>query len=385
MYYRKFGRHDIKVSNLGFGCMRFPLEEGAPTQDSHRINENEAIRMLRYAIDNGVNYVDTAYMYHKGESEGLVAKALKDGYRERVFLADKLPVWLVKEPADFDRLLNEQLERLETDYIDMYLLHALNKRYWKICQDNGALEFLDRALTDGRIRYAGFSYHDGPDLFKEIVDAYPWSFCQIQYNYLDESNQAGRFGLEYAADKGLAVVIMEPLLGGKLAGPQPSEVQAIFDQAGFRRTAAQWALRWVWNHREVTTVLSGMSTFAQVEENLETARLAYPGSLGPVELATLEAARNKYLEKLEVPCTQCNYCLPCDAKGINIPQLFELYNQVALFGGKEEAQKYYQRLAENQRDASCCVHCGLCEVKCPQGIEIPSVLKRIQAFFGDLD
>ena len=267
MQYRPFGKLDWKVSALGFGAMRLPILEN----DSSKIDEAEAIRMIRYAIDEGVNYIDTAYPYHGGASEPLVGRALQDGYRERVRLATKLPIWLVESPADFDKFLNEQLTRLQTDHIDFYLLHGLNKTNWPKMQSLNVINWLEQARASGRIRHIGFSFHDSVDVFKQIVDGYDhWDFCQIQYNYMDIERQAGTEGLKYAAARGLGVIVMEPLLGGRLVEP-PEVVQEIWDSAPVKRTPANWALQWVWDQPEVPLILSGMSTMQQVEQNVASA------------------------------------------------------------------------------------------------------------------
>jgi predicted aldo/keto reductase-like oxidoreductase len=270
MQYRRFAKLDWKASALGFGCMRFPTLDGR--QISANIDEPVAVQMLHHAIDNGVNYVDTAYPYHDGRSEIVVGNALQGGYREKVRLATKLPVWLVNEPDDFDKLLNEQLKKLKTNHIDFYLLHSLNQSRWRnIVLKHNLLAKAAAALADGRIRHLGFSMHDDYACFEEIVDGSDlWSFCQIQYNYMDIENQAGTRGLKLAASKGLAVVVMEPLLGGRLADP-PKDIRAIMERFPVRRSPADWALQWLWDQPEVSVVLSGMCAMAQVKENLKSA------------------------------------------------------------------------------------------------------------------
>ncbi len=381
MLYRKFGKTNEMVSVLGFGCMRLPVINNDPT----KIDEEKAIPMVRYAIDAGVNYIDTAYPYHGtgftegGASEPFVAKALKDGYRERVYLATKLPSWLIKTRADMERYLNEQLERLETDVIDFYLVHSLNNHVWPQLKETGIKDFLDQAIKDGKIKYAGFSFHDQAGLFKEIVDYYDWSFCQIQYNYLDEKYQAGKEGLEYAARKGLGIAIMEPLRGGNLA-KLPEEAKTVIDQAEVRRTPAEWALRWVWNHPEVSVVLSGMSTMDHVTENIRVAQEAEANSLTAKELAIIEAVKKIFEEKVKVNCTGCAYCMPCSV-GINIPMCFSTYNDHWVFDGSPGAKYMYGAWSRLAAPASKCVECGKCESHCPQGIEISKELKNVKELF----
>jgi predicted aldo/keto reductase-like oxidoreductase len=375
--YRKFGRLDFEVSALGFGCMRLPVIDG----DTAKIDEAEATRMVRHAIDQGVNYIDTAYGYHGGKSESFVGRALRDGYRERVKLATKCPVWLAETHEDFDKLLNEQLERLQVDYIDMYLLHALSRDRWQAAYDLNVLDFLRRALADGRIKYVGFSFHDDLPAFKEIVDAFDWDFCQIQLNYMDQEYQAGMEGLRYAAEKGLAVVIMEPLRGGRLTKNVPAEVQAIWDQAPIKRTPAEWALRWVLDQPEVTVVLSGMSTMDHVVENLRVAADAGPNSLTEQELAIINQAKEFYLNRTKVKCTGCDYCMPCPV-GVVIPQLFTLYNEASIYNLDPDAvARNYGRLVEEGKSADLCAECGQCEAACPQNISIREHLKDIHAAF----
>jgi predicted aldo/keto reductase-like oxidoreductase len=370
MQYRKFGKHNIDVSALGFGCMRFPILN----EDEGKINEEEAIKMLRYAIDNGVNYVDTAYPYHKRNSEIVVGKALRDGYREKTKLATKLPVWLVKSYEDCDKFLNEQLDKLQTDHIDFYLLHSLDKESWDKIKELNILKFVDSALKDGRIKYAGFSFHDEFDLFKEIVDSYDWDFCQIQYNYMDEEYQAGTKGLEYAASKNMAVIIMEPLRGGKLAGNPPEDIKNLWNSAAEKRTPVDWALRWVLNHPEVSVVLSGMGSMEQVIENIKTVNDSKANSLKRDELNVISKVRDKYNDLIKVGCTGCNYCMPC-AAGVNIPRNFSLYNQAFMYNNLDMYKKAYVKFLDEKSRASSCIECGKCEGLCPQGLPIRSLLK----------
>lgn len=381
MLYRRFGKTEEMVSALGFGCMRLPVIGNDPT----KIDDEQAIPMIRYAIDAGVNYVDTAYPYHGtgftqgGASEPFVARALKDGYRARVKLATKLPSWLIKTRADMDKYLDEQLARLETDSIDFYLVHSLNSGTWPSLKEAGISSFLDQAIKDGRIKYAGFSFHDQAALFKEIVDYYDWSFCQIQYNYLDEDYQAGKQGLEYAAARDLGIAIMEPLRGGNITNlPQPA--LAVLNQAAIKRTPAEWALRWVWNQPEVSVVLSGMSAMEQVVENINIAQAAEARSLTARELGLIEAVKKIFQERIQVNCTACSYCMPCPA-GINIPNCFATYNDHHVFDGTPAARQRYQIMTKLAAPASKCVECGQCESHCPQGIKIKEEMKNISALF----
>jgi hypothetical protein len=349
---------------------------------SPTINEAEAMRMVRHAIDNGVNYIDTAYPYHGGQSEIVVGKTLKDGYREKVKLATKLPVWMVQSPADFDRLLNEQLEKLQTSYIDFYLLHALGKSRWQdIVLKHDLLGPAKAALDDGRIRHLGFSFHDDYGAFEEIVNGSDlWSFCQIQYNYMDTENQAGTRGLKLAASKGLAVVVMEPLMGGRLASP-PKDVLEAMESSSVRRTAAEWALQWLWDQPEVSVVLSGMSDMSQVEENLGSANRSRVWSFSPAELAVISEARGKYSLRTAIPCSKCNYCMPCP-NGLNIPANFEFFNYARLFDDVAGARFKYQIFLTEAQRSSACTDCGICEGLCPQQIPISDWMPKVSALLG---
>jgi predicted aldo/keto reductase-like oxidoreductase len=373
MNYRKFGKLDYEVSALGFGAMRLPILDG----DSSKIDEPEAIKMIRHAIDNGVNYVDTAYPYHSGNSERLVGKALKDGYRQKVALATKMPAWLVQEHGDFDKYLDEQLGKLETDRIDFYLIHGLNKTRWPIVRDLGVTNWAEEKIVEGKIGHIGFSFHDEVEMIKEIVNAYDgWTFCQIQYNYMDtESSQRGPGveGLKYAASKGLAVIVMEPIQGGRLAMTPPAEVQTIWNEAKTKRTGAEWALQWVWNQPEVSLVLSGMSIMRHVEENLVSADRSGPGSLTPEDLALVERVQQKYAELGYIGCTKCDYCQPCP-QGVLIPDIFEVLNQKYNSTRDKTKAAYHAAIPEVAR-ASHCEQCGECEEQCPQGLPIMNLMR----------
>ena len=385
MLYRNFGKTNEKVSILGFGAMRLPTMENDPT----KIDEEEAIRMIRYSIDHGVNVIDTAYpyggfnMYEGGQSELIVAKALKDGYREKVNVSTKLPTWIIETREDMDKYLNKQLERLETDVIDFYLIHGVTKTYYEKLKELGFEDFLNKAIDDGKIKYAGFSFHDRVELFKEVVDHYDWSFCLIQYNYLDENYQAGKEGLEYAFNKGLGVATMEPLRGGQIASNIPDEIRDAFDEAIVKRTPAEWALRWVWNHPEVSVVLSGMSNMDDLKENLRISSDAQSNSLSKKELIVIDYAKKVFNDKLEVGCTGCGYCLPCP-QGVNIPENFAKYNDYHLFGTPETKERFkfgYEMGLLNGERASACNECGECEKLCTQEIQIMKELKKVKNLY----
>jgi hypothetical protein len=380
MLYRELGKTGLIVSILGFGAMRLPLEgsTGGPVgayDPNAPIDEKEAIRMIEYAVAQGINYFDSAYMYHGGKSEVILGKGLKP-YRDKVMISTKLPAIIVKGPEDFDRFLDEQLKRLGTSYVDVYLLHGLHQETWSKVKSMGVLQFLDRVKSDGRARFVGFSFHDDLKVFKEIIDSYEWSLCQIQFNYYDEHSQAGKEGLEYAASKGMGVVVMEPVRGGMLAEPVPDAVQALWDSAAVKRTPAEWALRWVWNHPEVSTALSGMSTMGQVVDNIRTADDGKANSLSQEELALIDEARKAYGRMVKIGCTGCAYCMPCGA-GVGIPIVFGKYNDLFVFPHKAEmTATFYNRFLKPEMRASACIECGECEERCPQQIKIRDELKK---------
>ncbi|MDR7871571.1 MAG: aldo/keto reductase [Tissierellaceae bacterium] len=369
MQYRKFTKDNLDVSLLGFGCMRFPTLN----DDSSQIDEKKATEMLHHAIDNGINYVDTAYNYHQGNSELLVGKALKNGYREKVYLATKLPVWLVKTYEDFEKLLDEQLEKLQTDYIDFYLLHSLHEKSWRNIENLNVFKFLDEAKAKGKIKYAGFSFHDELPLFKEIIDSYSWDFCQIQLNYMDRHYQAGIDGLKYAAEKSISLVIMEPIKGGKLA-IAPEDVKEVWNRNNVKRTPAEWALKWVYDFEEVSVVLSGMSTLNQVKQNITLTNDSLPKSLTSEEHNLVDEVTALYNERTKVGCTSCEYCVPCPSN-VAIPNIFSLYNNYYVYGTEDQSISTYKKYLNDGKDSTQCTECGACEQLCPQHLEIISHLK----------
>lgn len=382
MLYRPFGRTGESVSILGFGCMRLPVLDGRHDQ----IDESLATAMIRHAIDQGVNYVDTAWPYHgssrgePGESEPFVGRALRDGYRERVLLATKLPSWLVDTRASMDSFLERQLEWLQTDHLDCYLLHGLNADYWAKLRRLDVLGFLDSALADGRIRYAGFSFHGDPELFAPIVDAYDWSFCQIQYNYMDLEYQAGLVGLRYASERGLGVVVMEPLRGGRLAGRVPESVGQVLAAGERGWSPAEWALRFVWDDPGVSLLLSGMSAMEHVVENLRVAGEAAASSFGAAENATIDAARQAFRSRMRADCTACRYCLPCP-EGVDIPHALAQLNDAHLYEDLASSRMGY--FMQGGGKASECSKCGACEEVCPQGLPIRDLLDEAVGLFGE--
>ena len=377
MLYRQAGKTGQRLSILGFGCMRLPIIG----DKAHLIDEEKAQAMVDYAIRSGVNYFDTAYIYHSevpfqaGRSEVFLGQALQRE-RRNIHLATKLPSWFVESRADMDRFLDQQLERLQTDHIDFYLVHGLSGDMWNKVSQLGVTEFLDSALADGRIKHAGFSFHDEAPAFKPIVDAHDWSFCQIQYNFMDEDYQAGRAGLEYAAGKGLGVIIMEPLRGGGLAARVPQEVQAVWDKARAKRTPAEWALRFVWNRPEASVVLSGMSELGQMEENVRIANHGFANSLTAEELALIQEAKAIYTARTRVNCTSCGYCLPCP-EGVAIPANFLQLNNLSIYRDRGSAEFFYFHILKEEQRASRCEECGQCVELCPQHIPIPDMLKEV--------
>lgn len=375
MQYVPFGKTGHQVSRLGFGMMRLPTMKKADGSD--QIDREEATRMLRYGIDQGINYVDTAYGYHNGESEILTGLALKDGYREKVLLTSKLPQWLVNKDDDYDRLLDEQLKKLDVSYLDFYLLHALNGEAFTKLQRLNYKKFIEKAKVDGRIRHIGFSFHDDKAEFLRMIDDYDWDLAQIQFNYLDDENQATMEGLMYAGEKGIPIVVMEPLRGGALARP-PQEITDLMASQGSGRTAVDWAFRYVGDFPQVATILSGMSTMDQVKDNLRVFEEVKPNSLTREEHAFIATLKQRYLARVKVGCTACNYCQPCP-QGVQIPRIFGIYNEAYMFDQPQALKWRYGGVMKDGGDGSLCVECGQCEAVCPQQLPIIESLKTIHA------
>ncbi len=376
MKYRTFSKTGKKISLLGFGTMRLP----ALKDDSSKVDEAEAIRMIRTAIEKGVNYVDTAYMYHDGYSEVVTGKALKDGYRERVLLADKLPLWMAKSAEDMDRILDDQLKRLQVDSIDMYLVHNVNAPVWRRAQKYNTLQWLEQKRAEGKIKYIGFSFHDEFDLFKEVLESYPWDFCQIQLNYMDVDFQAGVKGLQLAGSLNIPVIVMEPLKGGKLTDVLPQSIKDFWEQAPVKRTPAEWALRWVADFPEVLTILSGMSTMEQVEENLRILSEADPQSLTETEHKIIRNVSEEYNKLIRYSCTGCQYCMPCPVK-INIPDVIGRYNDWFVFEGNDKIMEDFYTWVPEKGRPSVCESCKACESHCPQHLPISEIMRKAKEIF----
>jgi predicted aldo/keto reductase-like oxidoreductase len=373
MQYRTFGKTGESVSILGYGCMRLPQRLGL-------VDEARTERQMLSAIEAGVNYFDTAYIYHGGRSETVLGNFLAKGHRDKVFIADKIPPYMAFSRQDMDKILNTQLERLRTDHIDFYLVHSLMS--WESWTDFRALGFDDFVrdnLAAGKIRHIGFSWHGNKEDFKRVVDDFDWEFVQIQYNYLDEAYQAGREGLAHAHAKGLGVSIMEPLRGGLLSGRMPKEAADIMSRATVRRTAADWAFNWIWDQPEVSLLLSGMNEESHIAENLTLAEKAKPGQFKDGDHAVIRLVRDAFKKRMKVDCTGCGYCMPCPF-GVDIPAVFADWNAYSLFGSKRLKLAHMLMTSGatggNPSHAGMCRNCGKCEPKCPQHIPIRAKLRE---------
>ena len=369
MNYRKLGKTDLTVSALGLGCMRFPNDKKG------RLDEDYGVELIRKAIDNGVNYMDTGYPYHGGRSEVILGRALKDGYREKTIVATKCPMGQMSSTDDFDRVLKIQFDRLDLTSIDSYMFHGLDKSSF----DNkvikfGLLDKMEQARAEGKIKYIGFSFHDSYDAFMHILDGYSWDFAQVQMNYIDIEYQATLKGVKEAGARGVGVIAMEPLLGGKLANLS-SAAQAMMDN---NKSSVEWALDFLWNLPEMSIVLSGMSSLTQLEQNIEYASRSEVGMLTDENIEMLMKVRDVYNGLLLAPCTRCKYCMPCPA-GIDIPRALKAFNSTAT-GTLEEALAYYNR--QVPVGASECLNCKRCEEDCPQHIKVSKLMKEINEIFG---
>jgi hypothetical protein len=371
MQYRK-DRYGNDISILGFGCMRW-------TQNAGKIDVDKAEKEVLAAYEAGVNYYDTAYVY--GGSEAALGEILeRNGIRDQINIATKLPHYLIKKADSMDKYFDEQLRRLRTDHVDYYLMHMLTDiRTWKRLCDLGIQQWIEEKKETGKIRQVGFSYHGNSDMFCRLLDAYDWDFCQIQYNYMDEYSQAGVTGLHYAAKKGIPVVIMEPLRGGKLANQLPGQALKIMQEYPVAHTPVQWALRWLWNQPEVTCVLSGMNSLEMVKDNVETASTAQVDELTGDDRQMLRQVVGAINARMKVGCTGCRYCMPCP-QGVDIPGSFAAYNR-KFSEGFVAAMKDYLMCTGLRAEASCagkCISCGKCETHCPQHIEIRKELKDVK-------
>lgn len=375
MKYRNYKGKDVSL--LGFGTMRLPLKSEVLSD----IDEQQTIDMIRKAIDSGVNYVDTAYMYHDGHSEVVTGKALKDGYREKVFLADKLPVWYAKTPTDLQKIFDLQLERLDDDHIDFYLVHNINEAIWKQVKELNAIEFCQKLKQEGKIKNLGFSFHgSSPEFFKEVLDAFPWDFCQIQFNYVDTNLQAGLKGLEYATEKKIPVIIMEPLKGGKLVDKVPESIKKVWSESDTNKSPQEWAFSYVANFEGVLTVLSGINNIEQLDDNLNIFDNLLPSSLSGEELKLIERVKDEYNRLTKYDCTNCKYCMPCEVK-IDIPFCLGYLNEYYSFDKNEKVVFDYKTFCNPKRPASSCIACRKCMEKCPQGLDIVKALKEAASIF----
>ncbi|SPF47915.1 putative oxidoreductase of aldo/keto reductase family [Candidatus Desulfosporosinus infrequens] len=360
MNYIQYGKTELKVSKFGLGCMRFPKDE------------TEAIDMIRYAIDNGVNYLDTAYVYPG--SEVITGKALSNGYRDKIHLVTKSPIWNITKHEDFETYLDEALMRLGTDYIDVYLLHNMNPGNWEAVKKYDGFTFLDKMIKKGKIRHKGFSIHNSLKAFKEVVDSFAWDMAQIQLNILGETMQAGVDGLKYAARKGLAVVIMEPLMGGYLLNNVPAEVNELIQSYPEKRSLVEWCFRWLYNMPETSVILSGTSSLAQLKENLRIFDHAAPNVMSDEDQEFIHKIRDAFEAKKSIGCTGCWYCMPCP-QGVAIPEIFKLYNGYQLMNDPHDKLMYQSRIIPFGLGADQCISCGICAQNCPQGLKIPELLE----------
>ena len=375
MKYRTMGKLGIQASAFGLGCMRF----NGPASGDSIIDEQKAISLIRRAVDGGVTYIDTAYVYLDRTSEIVLGKALRDGYRDRVTIATKMPMEYVHNRAEMEALLESELKKLQTDHIDFYLMHGINREKWEYFKSIGAPEFFDEMKREGKIRYKCFSFHSSYEDFEYILNDWDWDMVQIQYNFMDVNNQAGTKGLELAGSKGIPVVIMEGLLGGRLASA-PDNVQALYDAFPVKRSAVEWAFRWLCNHPEVAVVLSGCNEAEQIDENLRIFDTVEAGIMSEEELKLMEDVRAAYISRTKIGCTGCRYCMPCP-NGVNIPGIFSAWNNASLYNADPKSDWQFRMILEHGSGADKCIACGACEAACPQHLNI---IESLQSAWGDL-
>ena len=376
MKYRTMGKLGIQASAFGLGCMRF----NGPASGDSVIDEGKAISLIRRAIDGGVTYLDTAYVYLNRTSEIVLGKALLDGYRDRVTIATKMPMEAVHNREEMQALLDSELKKLQTDHIDFYLMHGINKEKWEYFKSIGAPEFFEDMKKEGKIRYKCFSFHGPYSDFEYIINDWDWDMVQIQYNFMDIHNQAGENGLKLAGSKGIPVVIMEGLLGGRLA-KAPSNVQALYDSFPVKRSPVEWAFRWLCDHPEVSVVLSGCNEAEQIDENLRIFDTVEAGIMTPEERKLMEDVRAAYLSRTKIGCTGCRYCMPCP-NGVNIPGIFSAWNNVSLYDLDPKTDWGLQQIREKDAGADRCVGCGACEAACPQHLNI---IESLQTAWSELN
>lgn len=378
MNYRKLCGNDVSI--LGFGAMRLPVVNG----DSKKLDIPHAHKMLDYALEHGINYIDTAYPYHGGESEKFVGEYLeKRNMRKDVYLATKLPSWFIKEESDMDSYFHEQQQRLKTDYFDYYLIHSLNATSWENLKKLGILEWCENKKNKGSIHHIGFSFHDQYPVFKKIVNDYKnWEFCLIMYNYMDTRYQAGTKGLRFALKNNIDVVVMEPIRGGQLAKEPPEEIKKLWDTFRVKRSYADGALQWVWNHKDISLVLSGMTTLQQVKENIESANNAKAGIFSEKELELFKKIRRTYLKRSPIRCTSCKYCEPCP-HGVAISSCLGAYMMSKIYNDLERPKMIYNNFIKEENRADTCIACGECEPKCPQNVPIIESLKEAHTLLSE--
>ena len=384
MQYRKMPKSEDSLSVLGYGCMRFRKKSGKSGGIFSSFDEELAKEQVMYAIENGVNYLDTAWPYHAGASESFLGEhILSDkAVRKKVYIATKLPCMMIYRKEKIEDIFEKQLQKLKVDYIDYYLMHSLDGPTWERMKRLDIVAFLEKIKREKKVRHVGFSFHGSHDEFIKISDDYGWDFVQVQFNILDENFQAGIKGINHAAKKNMGVIVMEPLRGGSLVGEIPKEVKELYDGAPVKRSPADWALSWILSNPDITLVLSGMNETEHIKENIEIADKSRPGMLSGAELEIINRVRDKYLELMQVGCTGCGYCMPCPA-GINIPDAFKYLNSYHMFKNGKSRLDYALYAGAKTEDGkphwtTSCIDCGKCEKACPQNIEVRKEFEKVR-------